>query len=318
MRKILSLVLCLMMIISCIPAMAEEAAAVKTGLSFTIDLGSSKDGQSQANIAITAVAVDENGVITSCVIDVIQGKIKFDETGKITSDKAAEVQSKQELGDGYNMRGASSIGAEWNEQANAFAAYCVGKTVEQLQAAELNENNQVVDIVASCTLKVDEFLPSVVDAVAKAEHRGAKAGDVLKLAQVSSISGSKDATAEADGLAQVYTHVGMFTLNGDVITSAYIDAVQAKVNFNAQGKVTTDLTAPVLTKNELKEGYGMKNISPIGKEWYEQAAAFCAFITGKTLNEAIAIAANPAETDVIASCTIGVEDFLKLIVKSGL
>lgn len=316
MKKIFSLLLILCMLVPF--AVAEEAAAVKTGLSFVTDLTSSKDGQAQANIAITAVTVDENGVITQCVIDVIQGKVKFDETGKVTSDKAAEVQSKQELGDGYNMRGASSIKAEWNEQANAFAAWCVGKTVEQLQAAELNENNQVVDIVASCTLKVDEFLPGVVDAVAKAEHRGAKAGDVLKLTQTSNISSSKDATAEAAGLAQVYTHVGMFTLNGDVITSAYIDAVQAKVNFDAAGKVTSDLTVAPQTKNELKEGYGMKGISPIGKEWYEQAAGFCAFITGKTLNEAIAIAANPGETDVVASCTIGVEDFLKLIVKAGL
>jgi len=62
----------------------------------------------------------------------------------------------------------------------------------------------------------------------------------------------------------------------------------------------------------------MKAISPIGKEWYEQAAGFCAFITGKTLNEAIAIAANPAETDVVASCTIGTDAFLQLIVKAGL
>ena len=318
MRKILSLMLCLMMVISCIPAMAEEAAAVKTGLSFVTSLTSSKDGQSQANIYITAVAVDENGVITQCVIDVIQGKIKFDETGKITTDKATEFQSKQELGDGYNMRGASSIKAEWNEQANAFAAYCVGKTAEQLQGIALNEQGQAVDIVASCTLTADEFLPSVLDAVAKAEHRGAKANDVLKLTQVSTMAKSKDATAEANGQTQVYTHVGMFTLNGDVITSAYIDAVQANVAFDAQGKIASDITAAVQTKNEIKEGYGMKGISPIGKEWYEQAAAFCQFITGKTLNEAIAVAANPAETDVIASCTIGTEDFLKLIVKAGL
>ncbi len=317
MKKLLSLMLILCMLVP-FAAVAEEAAPVKTGLSFVTDLTSSKDGQAQANIAITAVAVDANGVITACVIDMIQGKVKFDETGKVTSDLTADVQSKLELGDGYNMRGASSIKAEWNEQANAFAAWCVGKTVEQLQAAELNENNQVVDIVASCTLKVTEFLPGVVDAVSKAADNGAKAGDVLKLVQTSNISGSKDATAEADGLAQVYTHVGMFTLNGDVITSAYIDAVQAKVNFSAEGKVTSDLTVAPLTKNELKEGYGMKAISPIGKDWYEQAAGFCAFITGKTLNEAIAVAANPGETDVVASCTIGTEDFLKLIVKSGL
>ena len=316
MKKILSLLLILCMLVPF--AVAEEAAAVKTGLSFVTDLTSSKDGQAQANIAITAVSVDDNGVITACVIDMIQGKIKFDETGKITTDKATEFKSKLELGDDYNMRGASSIKAEWNEQANAFAAWCVGKTVEQLQAAELNENNQVVDIVASCTLKVTEFLPGVLDAVAKAEHRGAKAGDALKLTQVSTMAKSKDATAEANGQAQVYTHVGMFTLNGDVITSAYIDAVQANVAFDAQGKIASDLTVAPQTKNEIKEGYGMKGISPIGKEWYEQAAAFCAFITGSTLNEAIAVAANPAESDVISSCTIGTEDFLKLIVKAGL
>ena len=318
MRKILSLVLCLMMVISCIPATAEEAAAVKTGLSFTTSLSKSKDGQSQANISITAVTVDENGVITQCIIDVIQGKIKFDETGKVLTDKATEFQSKQELGDGYGMRKASSISAEWNEQANAFAAYCVGKTAEQLQGIALNEQGQALDVIASCTLTADEFLPGVLDAVAKAEHRGTKAGDVLKLTQVSTMAKSKDATESADGQAQVYTHVGVFTLNGDVITSAYIDAVQATVKFNVQGKITSDLTAAVLTKNELKDGYGMKAISPIGKEWYEQAAAFCTFITGKTLNEAIAVAANPGETDVISSCTIGTDDFLKLIVKAGL
>ena len=168
--------------------LAEEAAAMKTGLSFTTDLSKSKDGQSQANIAITAVMADEKGVVTQCVIDVIQGKIAFDAIGKVTTDKATVFQSMQELGDGYNMRGASSIKAEWNEQANAFAAYCVGKTVEQLQAAELNDKNQVVDIVASCTLTVNEFLPGVLDAVAKAEHRGAKAGDVLKITDDGALS----------------------------------------------------------------------------------------------------------------------------------
>ena len=317
MKKFLSLLLVLCMIVP-FAALAEEAAPVKTGLSFTIDLSSSKDGQAQANLAITAVAVDENGVITDCVIDMVQAKIAFDATGKITTDKATEFQSKQELGDGYGMRKASSISAEWNEQADAFAAWCVGQTVEQLQAAELTEKSQVVDIIASCTLNVNEFLPGVVDAVAKAEHRGAKAGDALKLAQTSNMSKSKDATAEANGQAQVYTHVAMFTLNGDVITSAYIDAVQANVNFDAAGKIASDLTAAVLTKNELKDNYGMKAISSIGKDWHEQAAGFCAFITGKTLNEAIAIARNPAETDVVSSCTIGTSDFLMLIVKAGM
>ena len=318
MRKILSLVLCLMMIISCIPAMAEEAAAVKTGMSFVTTLSDSKDGQTQANLALTAVTVDDNGVITACVIDYVQAKIAFDATGKITTDMATAFQSKNELGDGYGMRKASSISAEWNEQAAAFAAYCVGKTIEELKAMPLDESGKPLDIISSCTLTANEFLAGVEDAVANAVHMGAKKGDVLKVVQYSNMSGSKDATAEAEGLARVYAHVGAFTLNGDVITSAYIDAVQADVKFNAEGKITSDISAAVQSKNTIKDGYGMKAISPIGKEWYEQAAGFCTFITGKTLNEAIAIAANPGETDVVASCTIGTYAFLQLIVKAGL
>lgn len=317
MRKLLSFALSLMLLFSCIPAFAEEVEAVKTGLSFVTTLNSSKDGQAQANLALTAVTVDANGVITDCVIDYMQAKIKFDETGKLTTDKATVFQTKNELGDGYGMRKASAIGAEWNEQAAAFAAYCVGKTLDQLAAIELNEKGIAVDIAASCSLKADDFLPGVIDAVNNAADLGAKKGDALKLATYATMSKSKDATAEANGLAQVYAHVGVFTLNGDVITSCYIDAVQANVNFDAQGKITSDITVPATSKNNLKDGYGMRGASKIGKEWFEQSAGFAAFITGKTLNEAVAIARNPAETDVVASCTIKTGDFLQLIVKAA-
>jgi hypothetical protein len=67
-------------------------------------------------------------VITSCIIDASQTNINFSKEGKITSDINAEFQTKNELGDAYGMKKASSIGKEWNEQANAFAQYVVGKT----------------------------------------------------------------------------------------------------------------------------------------------------------------------------------------------
>ena len=56
---------------------------------------------------------------------------------------------------------------------------------------------------------------------------------------------------------QAYSHVGAFTLNGDVITSAWIDAAQPTAKFNAEGKLTSDVTAAIQTKHQLKEGYGM-------------------------------------------------------------
>lgn len=323
MRKVISLILCLMLVLTCIPAMAEDAVAVKTGLSFVTDLSSSKDGTAQANIALTAVTVDDNGVIDACVIDYIQAKITFDETGKLTTDKATEFQSKNELGDAYGMRVASSIGAEWNEQAAAFAAYCVGKTIDELKGVAVTDAGKAADadLAASVTLALSEFLPGVEDAVNNAQHMGAKKGDALKLVQATNMASSKDATADAAGLAQAYATVAALTLNGETISSCTIDAVQANVNFDATGKVTSDVTAAVQSKNTLKEGYGMKVASAIGKEWYEQAAGYCAYVTGKTLTEVAGIAVNeggyPTDADLTATTTMGIGDFQKLIEKAS-
>ena len=320
MRKVISLILCLALCLACIPAVAEEAVAVKTGLSFVTSVSGSKDGAAQATLTLAAVTVDDNGVIDSCVIDAVQATINFDENGKLTTAPATEFASKNELGDAYGMRKASSISAEWNEQAAAFAAYCVGKTIDELKAMPLDENGKPVDVITSCTLAASEFMPGVEDAVNNAVHMGAKKGDVLKLTTTANASKSKDASESADGQAQVYAHVGVVTLNGETITSCYIDAVQATVKFNASGKITSDLGAAVLSKNVIKDGYGMKGASSIGKEWYEQAAGFCAYVTGKTIADVAGIAivdGKVADADLAATTTIGIADFQALIEKAG-
>lgn len=322
MRKLIAFALCLMLALSCIPAVAEEAVAVKTGLSFVTSVSGSADGAAKAEITLCAVTVDDNGVIDSVVFDAVQATIAFDATGKLTTDKATEFASKNELGDAYGMRKASSIAAEWNEQAAAFAAYCSGKTLEEVKAMPVTEAQKPADadLAAGCTMATYNFLPSLEDAVNNAQHLGAKKGDVLKLTTTANASNSKDATAEAEGQAQVYAHVGVVTLNADVITSCYIDAVQATVKFNAEGKVTSDVAAAVNSKNVIKEGYGMKAVSAIGKEWYEQAAGFCAYVTGKTVADVAGIAivdGKVADADLAATTTIGIGDFQALIEKAG-
>ena len=65
----------------------------------------------------------------------------------------------------------------------------------------------------------------------------------------------------------------------------------------------------------------MRKASSIGAEWYEQAAAFGAYVTGKTLSEAGSIAVDDsgkaADTDLLATCTMGISDFLELIAKAA-
>ncbi len=323
MRKILALTLCLMMALSCIPAMAEEAPAVKTGLSVTTTMSADKNGGVQVTINITAVTIDDNGVIDSVVFDGVQATVGVDAAGQLTTDPATVFVSKNELGDAYGMRAYSTISKEWNEQAAAYAAFCSGKTLEEVKTLTSGENGAPVDaeLTAGCTMPAYNFLPGLEAAVANAQHAGAKKGDTLKLVQVTNASGSKSATAEAAGKTQVYATVSALTLNGDVITSCVIDAVQATAAFDATGAITSDLTAPIATKNQLGDAYGMRAYSEIKKEWNEQAAAFAAYVTGKTLAEAAGVAVNeggyPTDAELTAGCTMGVSDFIKLMEKAA-
>ena len=305
-------------------APAESGGAVKTGLSLVTSVAKSKDasaegdGQAQANVSLVAVTVGDDGVI-----DAIQAKIGFDAAGKLTTDLATSFASKNELGTDYGMGKASSIGKEWNEQAAAMAEYAVGKTVEELKGVAVNADGQATDadLAASVTLSITDFIAGIERAVNNAEHLGARKGDKLALTSVTNMAKSKDASAEGDGLAQAYATVAAVTLNGDTVTSCFIDAVQANVKFDAAGKITTDLTAAQPSKNELGDAYGMKKASSIGKEWYEQAAAFSAYVTGKTVSEVSGIAVDdhesPTDADLAASVTIGIGEFQTLIEKAA-
>ncbi len=311
------------------PVDASSGEAVKTGLALITSVGSSTsasaegDGLAQADITLVAVTVGEDGVIDDCVIDAIQSKVNFDASGQLITDLSAPVASKNERGDDYGMWKASSIGKEWNEQAQAIADYVVGKTIDQVTGISVTEDGKAgdADLAASVTMSIGGYLEGIQQAVANAQHLGASKGDTLVLTSTTSLTDSKDATAEEDGLAQAYATVGAITMNGDTITSMVIDAVQASVNFDTAGQITTDLTAAQPSKNQLGDGYGMRDFSSIGREWYEQAAGFAAYVTGKTPAEVSGIAVTEdgkaADADLAASVTISIGAFQTLVDKAA-
>lgn len=307
-------------------AVATEGS-LKTGLGIITSVSGSADaadadGVAEADVTIAAVTVDADGRIVECTIDIAQTVINFSAEGKITTDLATEYQTKQELGEGYGMKAASGIGKEWNEQADAFAAYCVGKTADEVAGIAVTETGVAADedLAASCTVHIGGFQAVVAKAVNNATEAGAQAGDKLGLGVSTNIAKSADASADADGVAQAYTTVSVVTVNADgKITSAVIDAVQANVNFDTTGKITSDLTAEVASKNELGDAYGMKAASSIGKEWNEQAAAYAAYAVGKTADEvnATAVAEGvPSDADLAASVTVHITDFNTVITKA--
>jgi hypothetical protein len=151
------------------------------------------------------------------------------------------------------MKKASGIGKEWNEQADFFAKYVIGKTVDEIKVIAVNESGVAADadIAAGITVHINDFINGVAKAVANAKDLGASKGDKLGLGVYSDIANSKDATADAAGLAQAYTYYTATTFDKDgKITSSVIDASQGNVNFDATGTITTDLTvAPRPSRN---------------------------------------------------------------------
>ena len=297
--------------------------AVKTGLAVVTSVAESVDGEAKYDVTIAAVNVDENGVIVSCYLDSLGTSVLFGTDGVITTDLEAAVLTKNELGDSYGMKAYGGATYEWYEQAAALANYALGKTVEELRAGAVNESGKAADadLATTATIYLGGYVAAIEKAVANAQNLGAQAGDELKVAVIASLSDSKSADAENAGNAQLNVDAAAITMNGETITACALDSVQAKVAFDASGVITSDVTAPVQTKNELGEAYGMKAWGGATFEWNEQAANFAAYVTGKTAAEVAGIAVDegtkPTDADLSTSVTIAIGGFQALIAKAA-
>ena len=124
------------------------------------------------------------------------------------------------------------------------------------------------------------------------------------LAIVANTTGSKDAEkADYD-----VTLVAVLVDDEGIIRDCIIDSIGTTVKFDATGTITTDVTAPIQTKNELGDAYGMVNAGAVA-EWYQQADALAQFAIGKTVAEFKSGAVDatgkaPAGSDLASSATI--------------
>lgn len=306
--------------------MSGSGDGVKTGFAVVSSAAKStafaagEPGLAEADSVVAAVTVDEKGKLVHCFIDAVQTKINFDEMGMIQTPLSTTVKSKQELGDEYGMKKASGIGKEWNEQANAFAKYVTGKTLDEIKGIAVNDKGAptATDLSSSVTISVGDFIKVLEKAVTGAKDLGAKKGDKLGIGTMTNIAKSLDATAEQEGLAQAYSTYAAVTFGSeDKITSCIIDGSQTNVNFNQKGELVGDIAAEQKSKNELGAAYGMKKASTIGKEWNEQADAFAKYAMGKTPAEVKGIAVNekgsPTAADLTSSVTLSIGDFSSAI-----
>lgn len=298
--------------------------ALKTGLSITTSVANSENGvAADYDITQVAVLVDDAGVIQDCIIDGIAAKVNFDNNGKITDDVNKEVLTKNELGADYGMVAYGGAIAEWDVQADALAQYAVGKTVEELKNGAIDETGKApegTDLASSATIYLAGYVTAIEEAVNNAKHLGAQAGDELRLTCLTSLRSSVEATKEAEGTAQLDSDVTAITVKEGMVTSCYIDSVQAKVNFDQNGVISTNLEEEIKTKNQLGADYGMVAWGGAIAEWDAQAAAFAAYVTGKNAEEIGGISIDektvPTEADLSTSVTISIGGFQELLHKA--
>jgi hypothetical protein len=326
MKKLTILVAIFLIGVLAVSCGSTEAKALKTGFASdtTIADSISADGATNGEAAgyskMVGVLVDEDGVIVDCVIDAVQPKVEFSSAGKIVTPLTTTFDSKNILGDAYGMKAVSSISKEWNEQAAFLADYVVGKTVEDIKGIALDAAGAPTDeeLTAGVTFHIAPYLDVLYKAVENATDLGAKEGDTLGLGTVTNVAQSADFSAEGDGVAVLYSNYALASKNADgVITSAIIDASQAKVTFDAVGKLTVDVAKVFATKDVIGNDYGMKVASSIQKEWFEQAAAFATFATGKTIDEVKGVSMDAAglvtDAELATQVTIHVGDFIKAL-----
>ncbi len=140
---------------------------ITTSIGKSIDASAEKAGLAQAYSFYTATTFDKNGKVTGSIIDSTQSNVNFDTAGKITTDLATVIETKQELKERYDMKKASPIKKEWYEQANAFAEYAKGKTSTQISGMSLKAGVPAeAELTSSVTIHVTDFL-TIIDKASK-------------------------------------------------------------------------------------------------------------------------------------------------------
>ncbi len=331
MKKLLALLVCSLMVFSlvgCSSSETEDSGDTTETTTYQMGVGQSttisasdysedsESGSAQFNTTYALLVVDSEGTIVEVQIDVAQNTSTWDASGAVVTEGLQGT--KKERGDDYNMASSSAIGLEWYEQVAAFEEYCVGKTVDEVLGMELEENSSgymvSVDLTSSCTIDVTEFINAIADA---AEHLQEVEGAAsFGLASVTTVSTS-DANEDANGSIQYSTTYAGVALDSDgVILLVDLDVAQNTAAFDNTGVVTSSTV--IDSKQDRADQYSMASSSPIGLEWYEQAAAFEEYCVGLTVDEVsgMELTEDGAPADLTTSCTIDTTEFVEAIVKA--
>ncbi len=350
MKKFLAILLCLCTLLAVTACTGDQAkeAEYKLGMGIVVNMDSSATNNAQVDATVATVVTDADGKIVACRIDCAQNKMDVT-AGAV--DAAKTFKTKMELGTDYGMGGkpyspdnnGDGKVLEWDEQAKAFEAYVVGKTVAEIKAMttqEVNGHHISTDkalLDAGCTIQIADFRDAVAKACEDAQGMTFKtaAAFTLGVAAKSTADESTAATADAEGTVKMYTDFAATVIVDGKIIATLNDAIQPNITINAAGEIVK--TEYKDTKRCLKEGYNMatygKDLDNNGDgkvlEWYLQSEAFSKYVVGKTGAEVAAmktVAATQgsvgymisADADLLAAgCTIQIASICATVAQAA-
>ena len=339
MKRIFAVLLCAVMVLAAV-ACAPAEKEYKLGMGVVVSMDSSKAGNAQIDATVATVVTDADGKIVSCRIDVAQNKMNVTD-GAVEATKTFET--KMELGSRYGMEGkvdnnGDGVMLEWDAQAKAFEAYVVGKTVAEVEAIKTQEagGHQIaVDealLSAGCSMQITDFIAAVAKACKDEQGMTFKTAAEFTLgvaAKTTVDSATKAATADADGLAAMYTDFACAVVADGKVIATLNDAIQPKITIDAAGEIVDK--AFVGTKREFKEGYNMAAYGSDNDgdgrvlEWYVQSAEFSKYATGKTAAEIAALETKEVNAHLVSSddalisagCTMQITGIMAVVAQSA-
>jgi len=323
MKKFLALALCVLMVMSVVlVGCSGSSSTVKFGAGVYVsaptasDATADKEGSGKLDVTVAAITVDAAGKIVACELDTASNTVKYTADGKCVAN--SEFKTKYELGANYNMVAYGGATKEWFEQADAFEACIVGKTLDEIKALVAEGNKGTEEVVnAGCTIMINEFVGAIEKAY-NAATAEVNADSSLKVNVVTEQTCS-DATEDKDGSNKITVNVFAAAVDSEgKVAAASSDCVEVSFTFNTSGAATLDTSKAVVSKKDQGANYGMVAYGGAEKEWFEQAAAFDAACVGKTTQEIAGLLGEGGKgaSDLqAAGCTIDVTGFVKAATK---